>query len=65
MSRVACVFEVRNGKLAHERLYWDRANTLCQLGRLTAIVAVALRPPVSETALVSNPVMTPQRWPPS
>jgi hypothetical protein len=23
-TRVACVFEVRNGQLAHERLYWDR-----------------------------------------
>src|SRR4029453_17251005 len=49
-TRVACVFEVRDGKLAHERLYWDRANTLRQLGRFAAIVAVALKPPVSEAA---------------
>ena len=46
-TRVACVFEVRDGKVAHERLYWDRANTLRQLGRIAAIVGVALRPPVS------------------
>jgi carboxymethylenebutenolidase len=51
-ARVACVFEVRNGKLAHERLYWDRANTLRQLGRLVTLVAVALRPPLSEAALL-------------
>ena len=50
-TRVACVFEVRDGKLTHERLYWDRANTLRQLGRFAAIVAVALKPPVSEAAL--------------
>jgi carboxymethylenebutenolidase len=50
-ARVACVFEVRNGKLAHERLYWDRANTLRQLGRFAAIMAVVLQPPVSEAAL--------------
>src|SRR5262245_31937020 len=51
-TRVACVFEVRNGKLAHERLYWDRANTLRQLGRFAAMVAVALTPAVSEASLV-------------
>lgn len=53
-TRVACVFEVRGGKLAHERLYWDRANTLRQLGRFVAVVAVALRPPVSEAALLNR-----------
>jgi steroid delta-isomerase-like uncharacterized protein len=51
-TRVACVFEVRNGKLAHERLYWDRANTLRQLGRFAAVVDVALKPLVSEAALL-------------
>src|SRR5262245_5238118 len=51
-TRVACVFEVRDGKLAHERLYWDRANTLRQLGCFAAVVAAALQPPVSEAALV-------------
>jgi carboxymethylenebutenolidase len=50
--RVACVFEVRDGKLAHERLYWDRANTVRQLGRFAAILAVALKPPVSEAMLL-------------
>jgi carboxymethylenebutenolidase len=53
-TRVACVFEVRDGKLAHERLYWDRANTLRQLGRFAAVVSVALKPPVSEAALVRS-----------
>jgi hypothetical protein len=28
---VACVFEVAGGMLLHERLYWDRANTMRQL----------------------------------
>jgi steroid delta-isomerase-like uncharacterized protein len=51
-TRVACVFEVRNGQLAHERLYWDRANTLRQLGRLAAMAAVALKPAVAEALLV-------------
>ena len=51
-ARVACVFEVRDDKLAHERLYWDRANTVRQLGRLAAMLAVALKPPVSAAALV-------------
>jgi steroid delta-isomerase-like uncharacterized protein len=51
-TRVACVFEVRDNKLAHERLYWDRANTLRQLGRFAAVVSVALKPPVSEAALL-------------
>ena len=53
-TRVACVFEVRDGKLAHERLYWDRANTLHQLGRFAAIAAAALRPLVSGEALVRS-----------
>jgi carboxymethylenebutenolidase len=51
-TRVACVFEVRDGKIAHERLYWDRANTLRQLGRFAALMSAALQPPVSEAALV-------------
>jgi steroid delta-isomerase-like uncharacterized protein len=50
-TRVACVFEVKDGKLAHERLYWDRANTLRQLGRVVAMVAVALKPAVEEASL--------------
>jgi hypothetical protein len=36
----------KDDKLAHERLYWDRANTVRQLGRFVAMVAVALKPPV-------------------
>src|SRR5262249_6681372 len=50
-TRVACVFEVRDGKVAHERLYWDLANTLRQLGRIAAIVGAAVRPTVSGEAL--------------
>jgi hypothetical protein len=38
---VACVFEVAGGWLVHERLYWDRANTMRQLGRLPAVAKAA------------------------
>jgi hypothetical protein len=31
-TRMACVFEVRDDKLAHERLDWDRANTCAKWG---------------------------------
>ena len=61
--RVACVFEVRDGRLAHERLYWDRANTVRQLGRLAAILAVAFKPPVSGAALLSTVEKREGRWP--
>jgi steroid delta-isomerase-like uncharacterized protein len=40
-ARVACVFEVAGGWLTHERLYWDRANTMRQLGVLPAIANAA------------------------
>ncbi len=60
-ARVACVFEVRDGKLAHERLDWDRANTVRQLGRLPAMLAVALKPPVSEAALLRSVEKRPSR----
>jgi hypothetical protein len=40
-ARVACVFEVAGGWLTHERLYWDRANTMRQLGLLPAIANAA------------------------
>jgi len=40
-ARVACVFEVAGGRLTHERLYWDRANTMRQLGLLPAIANAA------------------------
>lgn len=49
-ARVACVFEVKDGTLAHERLYWDRANTLRQLGRTAAVLAVAFQRPVLDPA---------------
>jgi steroid delta-isomerase-like uncharacterized protein len=45
-ARVACVFEVTGGMLLHERLYWDRANTMRQLGLVPAIVSVATAPVV-------------------
>ena len=45
-ARVACVFEVASGVLLHERLYWDRANTMRQLGLLPAIVNVTTAPAV-------------------
>ena len=44
-ARVACAFQVTAGKLAHERLYWDRANTLRQFGRIPAVIGL-LRNPV-------------------
>ena len=40
-ARVACVFEVAGGWLAHERLYWDRANFMGQLGLLPALASAA------------------------
>jgi hypothetical protein len=43
---VACVFKVADGVLLDERLYWDRANTMRQLGLLPAIVSVATAPVV-------------------
>jgi steroid delta-isomerase-like uncharacterized protein len=44
-ARVACVFEVADGRLMHERLYWDRANTMRQLGVIAAVAsALATRP---------------------
>jgi steroid delta-isomerase-like uncharacterized protein len=45
-ARVACVFKVADGVLLDERLYWDRANTMRQLGLLPAIVSVATAPVV-------------------
>jgi steroid delta-isomerase-like uncharacterized protein len=36
-TRVACVFQVTEGRLVHERLYWDRANTMRQLGLLPSL----------------------------
>jgi steroid delta-isomerase-like uncharacterized protein len=46
-ARVACVFEVAGGRLVQERLYWDRANTMRQLGRLPAIASAATTPAVA------------------
>jgi steroid delta-isomerase-like uncharacterized protein len=40
-ARVACVFEVTGGCLVHERLYWDRANFMRQLGLLPALASAA------------------------
>jgi steroid delta-isomerase-like uncharacterized protein len=40
-ARVACVFEVAGGRLVHERLYWDRANFMRQLGLLPALASAA------------------------
>ena len=40
-ARVACVFEVTQGRLSHERLYWDRANTMRQLGLLPSLASAA------------------------
>lgn len=35
--RVACAFEVAGESLIHERLYWDRANTLRQFGTVASV----------------------------
>jgi steroid delta-isomerase-like uncharacterized protein len=40
-ARVACVFEVAGGWLVHERLYWDRANFMRQLGLFPALASAA------------------------
>jgi len=45
-ARVACVFEVAGGCLTQERLYWDRANAMRQLGVLSAIANAATTPAV-------------------
>lgn len=42
--RVACAFEVAGGKLIHERLYWDRANTLRQLGAFASVFGIFSQP---------------------
>ena len=46
-ARVACVFEVGGGWLVHERLYWDRANFMRQLGLLPALASAATTPAVT------------------
>lgn len=46
-ARVACVFEVAGGWLVHERLYWDRANFMRQLGLLPALASAATTPAVT------------------
>ena len=40
-ARVACVFEATGGWLVHERLYWDRANVMRQLGLVPALANAA------------------------
>lgn len=46
-ARVACVFEIARGRLVHERLYWDRANTMRQLGVVAAIASALTTRPVT------------------
>jgi steroid delta-isomerase-like uncharacterized protein len=48
-TRVACVFEVAGGWLVHERLYWDRANVMRQLGLLPALASAVTTPAVTFT----------------
>ena len=38
--RVACAFEVADGRLIHERLYWDCANTLRQFGAVASFFGI-------------------------
>lgn len=42
--RVACAFEVAQGRLIHERLYWDRANTLRQFGAIASVFGILTQP---------------------
>ncbi len=42
--RVACAFEVAHEQLIHERLYWDRANTLRQFGLLASVFGIFAQP---------------------
>lgn len=37
-AKVACRFNVEDGKLVKENLYWDRGNTLKQIGKLPAVL---------------------------
>lgn len=46
-ARVACVFEVAGGWLVHERLYWDRANFMRQLGLVPAVASAVTTPAVT------------------
>jgi steroid delta-isomerase-like uncharacterized protein len=39
--KVACRFNVRNNLLTRENLYWDRGNTLKQLGLIPAIIEMS------------------------
>ena len=48
--KVACVFGVAEGKLVYEHLYWDRANTLRQFGKIASVIG-----------LLKNPVWRPER----
>jgi steroid delta-isomerase-like uncharacterized protein len=37
-AKVACRFNVEGGKLVKENLYWDRGNTLKQIGKFPAVL---------------------------
>jgi steroid delta-isomerase-like uncharacterized protein len=39
-AKVACRFDVADGKLVREHLYWDKGNTLRQVGILASLVAM-------------------------
>jgi len=36
-SKVACRFDTASGKLVREHLYWDKSNTVLQLGILASL----------------------------
>jgi steroid delta-isomerase-like uncharacterized protein len=43
-SKVACRFDTANGKLIRENLYWDKGNTLKQLGVIASLMGVTIKP---------------------
>jgi steroid delta-isomerase-like uncharacterized protein len=41
-AKVACGFIVEDGKLVKENLYWDRGNTLKQIGKFPAVLEMLM-----------------------
>lgn len=41
-TKVACRFNAEDGKLVKENLYWDRGNTLKQIGKFPAVLEMLM-----------------------
>lgn len=64
---LVAIAQFRDGKLAHEHIYWDQASVLAQIGLLDPgnlpIVGVAQARKLTDKTLPSNELMT--NWPKS